>query len=77
MLLFRAEMWVLTPRMEWSQSIFRHRVARWLTGRYMRRRGGGSMEYSSLDEAMVESGFERIGTYVTRRQNMVAQYIAM
>ena len=25
---------------------------------------------------MVEAGFERIGTYVTRRQNTVAQYIA-
>ena len=25
---------------------------------------------------MVESGFEGIGTYVTRRQNTVAQYIA-
>ena len=25
---------------------------------------------------MAEAGFEEIGTYVTRRQNMVAQYIA-
>ena len=25
---------------------------------------------------MVESGFEGIGTYITRRQNTVAQYIA-
>ena len=26
---------------------------------------------------MVEEGFEWIGTYVTKRQNMVAQYITM
>ena len=25
---------------------------------------------------MLEAGFEGIGTYITRRQNMVAQYIA-
>ena len=29
-----------------------------------------------MEEAMVESGFEGIGTYVTRRHNKVAQYIA-
>ena len=40
------------------------------------RRGGGVWEYPSLEEVMVEAGFEGIGTYVTRRQNMVAQYIA-
>ena len=29
----------------------------------------------SLEEEMVEAGFEGIGTYITRRQNTVAQYI--
>ena len=33
-LLFRAETWVMTPRMELALSIF------WLTGRHPRRRGG-------------------------------------
>ena len=42
----------------------------------MRRRGDGSWEYPSLEEAMVEAGFEGIGEYVTRRQNTVTQYIA-
>ena len=76
-LLFRAETWILTPRMEQALSIFQHRVARWLTGRQPKRRGDRSWEYASLEEAMMESGFEGIGTYITRRQNTVAQYIAM
>ena len=36
----------------------------------------GILEYPSLEEAMVESGFERIGIYMTRRQKTVAQYVA-
>ena len=40
-LLFREEMWVLTPRMERSLSSFQHRVARRLTGRQTMRRGYG------------------------------------
>ena len=75
-LLFGADTWVLTPRMERDMSSFQHRVARWLAGSQPRRRGGGSWEYPSLEEAMVEAGFEGIGTYITRRQNTVAQYIA-
>ena len=37
-------------------------------------RGDGSWEYPSLEEAMVETGFEGIRTYITRRQNTVAHY---
>ena len=70
-----AETWVLQPSMERALSIFQHRVVRRLTGRQLRRRKGGSWEYPSLEEAMVEAGFEGIGTYITSRQNMVAQYI--
>ena len=40
-LLFRAETWVLTPRMERALSSFQHRVARRLTRRQPRRRGVG------------------------------------
>ena len=74
-LLFRAETWVLTLRMEWALDIFQHRVARRLTGRQRRRRGGGSWSYPPLEEAMGESDFEGISKSVTRRQNTVAQYI--
>ena len=55
---------------------FQHRVARWITGRQTRRRGYGSWYYNLLTASMEEAGFKEIGTYVTRRQNKVAQYIA-
>ena len=74
-LLLEAEKWVLTPRLERALSGFQHRFARRLTGGQPSRWGGGSWEYPLLEEAMVEAGFGGIGTYITRRQNMFAQYI--
>ena len=74
-LLFGTEMWVLTPRMERALSSFQQRVARRITGRQLRRRWIGSLDYPPLVVAMSEAGFEEIRTYVTRRQNTVAQYI--
>ena len=41
-LMFRKEMWVLTPRMEQALDSFQNRFARRLTTRQPRRRGGGS-----------------------------------
>ena len=38
--------------------------------------GGGRWYYPPLAVAMAEAGFEEIGTYVIRRHNMAAQYIA-
>ena len=72
-LLFGAEMWVLTPRMEQALDRFEHKVARRLTGRQPRRRGVGSWSYLPFEEAMGEVGFEGIRKAVTRRQNTVAQ----
>ena len=40
-LIFGAEMWVLTPRMEWAMSSFQHRVAQRKTVRQIRQRGKG------------------------------------
>ena len=40
-LIFGAEMWVLTPRMERAVSSFQHRVAPRKTGRQIRQRGKG------------------------------------
>ena len=74
-LLFGVETWVLTPRMERALSSFQQRVVQWINGRQPRRWGDGSWEYPSLEEAMVEAGFEGVGTYITRSQNTVAQYI--
>ena len=75
-LMFGAETWVLTPRMERALSSFQNRFVRRLIGRQLRRRGDGSWDYPPLVAEMEEEGFEEIGTYVTRRQNTVAQYIA-
>ena len=75
-LLFGAEMRVLTPVMERDLGSSQHRFVRWLTGRHPRRTVGGSWGYPSSEEAMVVAGFKGIGTYATRRQSMVAQYIA-
>ena len=75
-LLFGAETWVLTPRMEWYLDSFQNRVLQRITGRQPSRQGGGSWDYLPLTEAMGEAGFEGIINSVTRRQNTVAQYIA-
>ena len=76
-LLFGVETWVLTLRIERALISFQHRAAQRLTRRQPRRRGYRSWEYPSLEGEMVEAGFKEIKTYVTRRQNTVAQYIVM
>ena len=75
-LLFWEETGLLTPRMERSLSNLQHKFMQRLTGRQPGRRGCGSWEYPPLEETMVEAGFEGIITYITRRHNTVAQYIA-
>ena len=75
-LMFGAETWFLTPRMERDLSIFQHRVAQCLTMSQTNSQGGGSWDYPPLVLAMVEAGFEEIGAYIVRRQNTVTQYIA-
>ena len=67
MLLFGAETWLLTPRMEWALDYFQNRVKPRITGRKPWRRGDGSWEYPHLAEAMGEVGFEGIRKLVTRR----------
>ena len=39
--------------------------------------GGWYLGIPLIGEAMMESGLEGIRTYVTRRQNTIAQYISM
>ena len=74
-LLFLAETWVLTPRIECALESFHHGAARRITGRQPRRRGDGQCTYPPLKEAMREAGLEGIWKAITRRQNTVAQYI--
>ena len=53
-LLFGAETWVLTPRMERALDSFQHGAARRLTRIQPRRRGDGRWAYPHLKEAMRE-----------------------
>ena len=61
-LLFGAEMWVLTPRMEQALRSFQHRAVKRLTGKKTRRRGERRWEYTMLVEEMEKTGFEDIGS---------------
>ena len=53
-----------------------HGAARRITGKQPRCGGGGKWTYPPLKEAMQEAGIEGIWKDVTRRNNIVAQYIA-
>ena len=75
-LLFGAEMWVLTLRIEQVLESFMHRSARRIIGRQTWRGWDGKWYYPSMRETMREAGFEDIQKSITRRQNTVAQYIA-
>ena len=58
-LLFGAETWVLTLRMERALESFQHRVARRITRKQPRKRVDGRWEYPPLEEALGEAGFKR------------------
>ena len=75
-LLFGAETWVLTKKMESALDAFQGRVARKLTGRQLCHGRDGRWFYPSLAGAMKEAGIVRIQTSILRRQNRVAQFIA-
>ena len=75
-LLFGAELWVLTKKMESALGAFQGRVARSLIGRQPRRGRDGKWFYPSLAGALKEAGVVRARTLVLRRQNTVAQFIA-
>ena len=71
-LLFRAESWVLTKRMESAMDAFQGRVARRFTGRMPRRGREGKWVYPPLAGVLKEAGVVRARTSVLRRQNRVA-----
>ena len=75
-LLFGAEMWDLTPRIERALESFMHGAARSITGRQLRRGWDGKWYYPSLAGAMKEAGFAEIRKSITNRQNTVTQYIS-
>ena len=75
-LLFGAETWVVTTKMERMLSGLLHGAGRRLTGRQARREKDGDWHYPSLKGAMQEEGLPDIRTSTLKRQNTVAQYIA-
>ena len=66
-LLFGAETWVLTQRMESALDAFKGRFARRLTGRQPRRGRDGKWFYPSLAGALKEAGVVRVRTSILRR----------
>ena len=75
-LIFGAETWVLTPRMEKALESFQSRVTRRITGRQSRQKKYGIWEYPPLVGALREAVMVGIRTSITWRKNMVAKYIA-
>ena len=74
-LLFRLKTWVLTSHMGRALGSFQHRFARRIMGIHPRRQEEWGWEYPQLVAVLEEAGFEEIGVYILKRQNMVAQYI--
>ena len=76
MLLFGEEKWVVTPRMRRVLVFFQYQVVRQLMRRLPRRRSDESWDYTLSEAAIEEARFESMETYIRRRQNTSAQYIA-
>ena len=75
-LLFGADTQVVTPRMEQVLGGFWDQVARILTGRIPRWHADMKQEYNLAEVERAQAGFETMETYIRKRQNTVAQYIA-
>ena len=57
-LIFRSEMWAITPVMVRALGGFQHRVSRCITGRKPQRLLDRVWEYPHLETAIQEAGFE-------------------
>ena len=75
-LLFGAETWVVTPRMDWALNSFMDGAARRITRKQPRRGWDGKRFYPSLEGGMKEAGFKDIRMSINTSQNTVAQYIS-
>ena len=75
-LLYGSETWVLTPRIKRVLGRFHHRVACRITVSQTQKVRYGGWVYPPLEDAMVEAGLQEVETYVSLRQNTVAQYIS-
>ena len=75
-ILFGAETWVVTPRMERALNSFMHGAAIQIMGRQPWIGWDGKWFYPSLEGFMKEAGFKDVRTSINIRQNTVAKYIA-
>ena len=75
-MLYGSEMWVLTSRIGSFLGRLHHRVTQRLTGRQPWQERYGVWVYPPLDSAIAEATLQDLKTYVYRRQNRVAQFIA-
>ena len=74
--LYGLETWVTTPCIGRVLGGFYHRVAHRLTGRQPLMGSDRRWAYLPQAEAVEEAGLQEVGTYVSRRQNTVKQFIA-
>ena len=72
-LLFDAETWVVTPCIGWLLGLFRHRVARWISGKKPWLREYGNWEYPPLEDAIWAVGLDYLETYISRHHNIFTQ----
>ena len=75
-LLFRAETWVVTPRMGKALGGFQTQVVIRLTGRILWRTPDRRWRYTSAAAAREEAGLLTMEKYISRRKNTVAHYIS-
>ena len=75
-LLFGADTWVVSPVMERALSAFIYGAVRLLTGIQPWKGRDGKWYYPSLEGAIKEARITDVRTYINRRKNRVAQYIA-
>ena len=75
-MLYGSETWVMTPCIGRVWGGFHHRVAHRLMGRQPQRVRNGLWVHPPPEDAMAEAVFQEVKTYVSRRKNTVAQFIA-
>ena len=75
-----ASIWVrdvgTDPQLEKYLEGFHHRAVRQMAGMGPKRQRDGTWVYTPIGAALEMVGVEEIGVYISRLQNMVAQYIA-
>ena len=74
-LLFGAETWVVTPCMVRVLGGLQYQVTWRLTGQIPRQRMDGKWEYTLVETARAEEGFDPMETYIRQMHTLAAQYI--